>query len=578
MPSITGESGAAYTVEDDPVNSDGGQSVLYRCRDSAETARIYKKYNKPLTDLAAIGWVTDAARRGREVVPAAEAGPGLAATAESSVNWPIDVIRQGNTAVGVVLPMIPAEFLLPGGKPRSAEYLFIAATNPPGAAVRVGVLVRVCDLFAVLHDQRLVHGDISPKNLVWSDHGPHAYLIDCDGLRPFRSTAHRGVATPNWHDPRLAAGTIVAHDEYSDRYGLALLMYRGLFRNPGLPVVTAGNTMSATGIPDGTDPRLRALFDRVFTDATAADARPTPQEWRSALTAVFFSADGTAYRRRALDILDRHAERVAPTRSHRTAAATGATATVTTSPSTTRTVLAATVRAGQRVPTAHTVTAPTQSGPVRNTPIPTAPPPRNLSPTAVVLSVALGIVVLIVVMAVVVTGSHNTAATTPTSTRYQTSTTATTSAATSAAATQARAVSNLLDRSATSRGVVAQAVQDVLACRDVAAQAGAIGSAETSRKAQYDSAFDLDVSALPGGTGLKNDLLDALRNSYLADGSYASWAYSVPSSCRSAPQTADYGTANGYSAQATTAKRAFVAEWNPVAAAYGLPSRVEGDI
>ncbi|MFE3188180.1 hypothetical protein ACFXHA_04170 [Nocardia sp. NPDC059240] len=589
MPRISGESGATYDVEDTPITSDGGQSQLFRCRDTARVTRVYKRYHKPLTDLAAIGWVSEAARRGREVVPAAEAAAGLASTAESSINWPIDVVRQGNSVIGVVLPLIPPQFFLPDGRPRSAEFLFMVRDNPPAARIRVGVLIRLCDLFVVLQDQQLVHGDISPKNVVWTESGPHTYLIDCDSIHPARSTAHRGVATPNWQDPRLDTGIIQAHDQYSDRYGLALLMYRGLFRNPGAPALIGGKLSQATGIPTGTDPRLRALFDRSFSDAAATDTRPTATEWRTALTTAFLTADGSAYRASALDMLDRHAERVAPTRHARV---NHATTRIPHAPDTTRipaasatTTLTATSSTttlsgpqSQAPPSWYRPQGPATTASLRR-PRPPLPPPSYQHRRNRTGWLVAGIIVALIIAAIA-TNKHDrpTSNTVPdtTSTAPRTTPAAPDPAA---SARQARAVSALLDRSHASRLTTAAAIPAILACRNVAHEAAELADTETARQSEYSDASQLDLSALPSGTKLKTDLIEALTTSYLADDAYARWAANIANSCDStAPQTADYRTGNNYSGQATKAKLAFLTAWNPIALAHNLPTRAEEDI
>ncbi|MFE3989471.1 hypothetical protein ACFXPR_33760 [Nocardia tengchongensis] len=605
MPATTGESGTVYAVDTEPLSKDGGQSILYRCRDADGVARVYKEYKQPLTDLASIAWVSAAARRGREVVPLAERGAGLGSTAESSINWPIDTVRRGNSMLGVVLPLIPDSFLQDSGKPRTINFLYVANYNPPPAVTRVGVLIRTCDIVTVLHDQNLIHGDISPTNLVWRAASPHAYLIDCDSVRPFRSTAHRGVGTPEWIDPRRNAGRISAHDEYSDRYALALLMYRALLLNPGAPHVVNGKTASRTGIPSTLDPRLRALFDRTFDDPLAADRRPTAREWRMALKAVFLTDDGSTYRADALATLDPHA---GPSASAHRVSAPAATTVTPQPPRSTTAAARRWLRPGSA--TASRTTNRRATGrypPPRPAPPPpvsprphtphqqsSGPPPRGSTPPvrsnrasstrAGLLTGALIVTVLGLALAIGLRGmrlamfaSDPPTATGPVSAAAPTSDR---QMATSTVdpGTQARVLDSLLDQSAASRGQVARAVQAVLVCSDVAWNRDILAAAETKRKAQYDTATQIDVSRLPGGTAVRAALLDALRNSYLADGSYASWAASVEFCAGAAPHTSDYSTADGYSHRATDAKRTFVAAWNPLAMTYGLPARVEGDI
>src|SRR5690349_5753521 len=93
--SLTGESGATYQVDDAPFNGPGGRSRLYRCRDHAGRERVAKLYGTFITDPQAAGWVRAAAARGAEVLARAEAAGSVAETAESSINFPIDVLVDG---------------------------------------------------------------------------------------------------------------------------------------------------------------------------------------------------------------------------------------------------------------------------------------------------------------------------------------------------------------------------------------------------------------------------------------------------------------------------------------------------
>ncbi|AHH17020.1 putative kinase protein [Nocardia nova SH22a] len=303
---VIGEFGGAYQVEDTPLNTSGGQSVLFRCRDRDDEERVYKRYNEPLTAPEAVTRLREVVERGRRVAASAEKLLPLSKPA-TFVNWPIDLVESGEHVVGVVLPWIPPQFLRDDGRPRTFDYLCLASADPPKSVFRVRVLRHLCRILQAVDDAGLVHGDISAKNIVWSEGRPHAYLIDCDGMRPADATDVRGVGTEGWRDPRWVAGRISAHDGFSDRFGLAVALYRGLFLNPGAPVLVRGDWHPPTGIPAGLAPRLRALFDRAFAEPFTTEDRPSPAEWGRALTAVHFTRIGGFRRRRPLAVLERHA-------------------------------------------------------------------------------------------------------------------------------------------------------------------------------------------------------------------------------------------------------------------------------
>ncbi|WP_345470854.1 hypothetical protein [Actinoallomurus oryzae] len=302
---MSGESGAVYQVEGVPFGPPGGRSRLHLCHDQTGRERVAKLYPAPVADPQAAEWIRAAAARGAAVL--ADTEP--AGTPDTSINFPIDVLVGGQAVVGVILPFIPRPFLYDNGRPRTFDHLCAAPADPPPAAFRVEALIRVCEILAVLEGAGLVHGDISPENLLWRPDRPHAYLIGCDGLRPVGSAATRGAGTQGFADPRWITGRIGAHDEYGDRYGLAVLMYRGLLLAPDAPALVGDAWHRPTGLPGDLDPRLRALFDRAFGDPYATDARPTAAQWRDTLRGVFPGEDGTGHREEAVQALDRHAQR-----------------------------------------------------------------------------------------------------------------------------------------------------------------------------------------------------------------------------------------------------------------------------
>ncbi|MEV6773635.1 hypothetical protein AB0N05_33880 [Nocardia sp. NPDC051030] len=350
---VTGDSGDTYVVAGEPIGGDQ-RSRWFRCHDQHGRERVFKQYRGPVTDPEAIGWAAQTVQFGRGIVLAAEQQPNAPRAAANSINWPIDAIRGDRTLAGVILPPIPAEFLQPDGSPLTLDHLY--SQHPPEAYYRVRVLIRVCEILATLDEWAVVHGDISPRTLIWQRTHPHAYLLECDGIRPAHASAAqesgpggvqpgqgtasrdsgtqesdtvrisqgtttRGPGTGGdvtggrdavrgeGYDPRWSTGRITAPDRYSDRFGLAALLYRGLLLNDDVPTLEHGDWQPPSGIPVDLDPGLRALFERAFTDPFATDARPTAAEWLAALTSAFLALDGTFYREDALAVLDRHTQR-----------------------------------------------------------------------------------------------------------------------------------------------------------------------------------------------------------------------------------------------------------------------------
>ncbi|MEC3954364.1 hypothetical protein VMT65_15090 [Nocardia sp. CDC153] len=282
---VAGLSGESYDVDAEPFYAAGSRSVQYLCRDPRGQQRLFKQFRAPLTSPTEIEWARQAMLFGRQTVLAAEAAGGSTGNAAEAINWPIDLVVQDGTPPGVVLPLIPMDYLQPDGRPRTLDALW-ATPGQVQAYFRAGLAIRLCDIVRVFEDRQLIHGDLSPKNVLWHGAAPLAYVIDTAGLRPVDA----------------------AYDRYQDRYDLAVLLYRILFLDPGVAAVPGAPWQPAVGYPPDLDPRVRALFDRAFGNGGfGPDARPSALEWGDALRATYLTPDGANYVPESLAVLDRHA-------------------------------------------------------------------------------------------------------------------------------------------------------------------------------------------------------------------------------------------------------------------------------
>ncbi|WP_157514152.1 hypothetical protein [Nocardia concava] len=276
---VAGMSGESYDVDAEPFYAAGSRSVQYLCRDPRGQQRLYKQFRTPVTSPDGIEWARQAMLLGRQTV--ANTG-GSTANAAEAVNWPIDLIVHDGVLAGVILPLIPMDYLLPDGRPRTLDQLWSGVPGQTATYFRAGLGIRLCDIVRVLEDRHLVHGDLSAKNVLWHATVPLAYVIDTAGLQPVEA----------------------AYDRYKDRYDLAALLYRTLFLDagagPGAP------WQPTRGYPADLDPRLRALFDRAFGNGGfGPDARPSASEWADTLRAAYLTPDGANYISEHLAVLDR---------------------------------------------------------------------------------------------------------------------------------------------------------------------------------------------------------------------------------------------------------------------------------
>jgi hypothetical protein len=234
----------------------------------------------------------------------------VGAQPESSINWPLDIVSgPGGAVTGVILPAIPRPLYHEDhNRPRDLQFLILARSNPPAADARVALLLRMAEIFAYIDFRKLVHGDLSYRNLVWTLRPePVMYLIDCDGMRPQDPPPTEGVQSIGFTDPRVIEGSIPAHDHRSDWYALALAMYRGLLLRPGNLEKRDGRWPKVSNLPPELDARIAALLRQALDHPLDADARPTPAEWVAALRAAYLP--NGAWDRKALAALDRVAEK-----------------------------------------------------------------------------------------------------------------------------------------------------------------------------------------------------------------------------------------------------------------------------
>lgn len=105
-------------------------------------------------------------------------------------------------------------------------------------------------------------------------------------------------------------------------------------------------------------------------------------------------------------------------------------------------------------------------------------------------------------------------------------------------------------------------------------------AAIATRRQILDQLPSIGFETLANGARLRAQLVDAMTASIEAGRDFQAWmGFVAASGCRgTAPHDANWDAAFAASDRATAAKRAFVADWNPVAATYGYPEWHEGDI
>jgi len=303
-------------------------------------------------------------------------GSRLAARALSSSAWPVSSVVGDDPvlAVGTVMARAPAQFWLQhrDGTKRLATLSYLATdperiavaygalVPPPGAPERVALVYALARLLEAWQNEpplpRVVHGDLSGKNVLWSlQPAPAVYVLDCDGASVLCGPDVTGdemaggpdgrkrATTPNWDDPALPQGA--PPTRASDRYMLGITFLRVVgaahFPLQG-PQRTAEHVNVDLELPRSWRkvPDLPVLWELCERSLSLADveARPSPGEWAAELEHVLdvLSAPGLGAAVREAQGDPRPARGAAPIASRgeakRLVAATGPVADVTVRP------------------------------------------------------------------------------------------------------------------------------------------------------------------------------------------------------------------------------------------------------
>lgn len=278
----------------------GGQGSVFELVDHPDL--VYKSYDTPID--GAIPSYRDLILAGRAIVPTLER-KGITAV------WPLRICGNDNKVFGYLMRRIPQRFKIARRTPYGNEITLDATldqamsstkstfllTHPVATQERIQ-LVRLVGIFLqTLHENDVVYGDLSLKNMMFSRAPLELLVMDMDGvhrisarLYPQKDLLH----TPDWKDPKSADQVPLGFD--LDRYKFALLVYRLLVANNVSAPLPANRAEIAANI--GLADIDKALGERLgflLFRATAGvvGSRPPINEWLAALEdRSAFSASG----------------------------------------------------------------------------------------------------------------------------------------------------------------------------------------------------------------------------------------------------------------------------------------------
>ncbi len=272
-----------------PVGS-GGEGTVYLL--NSPSGSVFKRYHVDSVDYRALARLVAhrnaLAERDRKAIDAVCA-------------WPTAIVTEGpdRRPVGCLMSEVPGDFYARTTVGRNTlmelQHLIYAeskrsAVHLPEMSIelRLLLLARLAEVFHRLHRAGVVVGDVSMKNILWTNRPePAVFLIDADS---FTRARKRGALppkqTPDWTDPGWPGAPTVASDSY--KFGLAVVrVLTGDYH--------AGPARSLPEVPAPADGvQLRALLDRCLSRT----GRPSPAEWLVAL-------GGTARRHASLTAEER---------------------------------------------------------------------------------------------------------------------------------------------------------------------------------------------------------------------------------------------------------------------------------
>ena len=180
----------------------------------------------------------------------------------------------------------------------------------------------------------------------------------------------------------------------------------------------------------------------------------------------------------------------------------------------------------------------------------------------------------VVVATTVVTPTTHSKSTSTTTRHRQNSTTTTNPSSKEQA--QTAEVALIVSQSASARANVGNAITTIGSCGDIQGAVTTLQNDATTRSNLAAEAGSLELGAVPNGSAISTNLQQAMFYSAASDRNYAAWgtALLASGSCQgTAPQDSNWTAAQQSDSQATAAKTAFVAVWNPVAQQLGLATQ-----
>lgn len=118
--------------------------------------------------------------------------------------WPRSVVRDGETASGLIIPKAPMAFMLDGwSAPAPAARTLATLVRPGGGAPPpvpriLGTIGLVVGKMLWLHRHGVIVNDVQPENILVNEDGSRVFLVDCDAMAGASWGSVAGPAAPEY--------------------------------------------------------------------------------------------------------------------------------------------------------------------------------------------------------------------------------------------------------------------------------------------------------------------------------------------------------------------------------------------